>query len=249
MRKGGEIVPGSDSVSRQLRSAASRCGRRRRAVQIGVPVLFGVPGLWLWVQLVRAGASAALLVGFGAWFVVCTGVGLLLASRWWLALLDRLPLASPECQLAYHALRLDEIAHDPETDTWMSECSGDALAALDGALRAAKALRRRFDQQTPAGIASADIADHATASAEDVRTDIRTRTEEFLGIWAALATALAGPVEPDPRPDPTRAKAAPETPRRPPADLATISRILIGLAQLAITRPDMSPRTGREKRR
>ncbi len=207
-------MPGSDSVSRQLRSAASRCGRRRRAVQIGVPVLFGAPGLWLWVQLVSAGASAALLVAFGAWFVVCTGVGLLLASRRWLALLDRLPLASPERQLAYHALRLNEIAHDPETDTWMSEGSGDALAALDGALRAANAIRSRFDQQTPAGIASADIAAHATASAEDGRTDIRTRTEEFLGIWAALATALAGPVEPAPRPRQKRRRRRPNGRRR-----------------------------------
>ncbi|OHV30222.1 hypothetical protein CC117_27570 [Parafrankia colletiae] len=109
-------------------------------------MLVCAPGFWLWVQLVRAGTSAGWLVLFGTWFVGTVGVGLLLASRRWLLLLDRLPLASPGCRLAYHALRLDEFAHDPEPRGLLSEVLVDAADALDGATHAARVLQRSLDQ-------------------------------------------------------------------------------------------------------
>jgi len=59
------IVSESRSVDRKLHAAASRFGRRRRTSQIGIPVLVWVPGLWLWVQLVRTGLGAGWLALFG----------------------------------------------------------------------------------------------------------------------------------------------------------------------------------------
>ncbi|MEX5636644.1 hypothetical protein [Parafrankia sp. FMc2] len=226
----------SRSVDRQLRAAASRFGRRRRTVRVGVPVLVCAPGFWLWVQLVRAGTSAGWLVLFGTWFVGTVGVGLLLASRRWLLLLDRLPLASPGCRLAYHALRLDEFAHAPEPRGLLSEVLVDAADALDGAAHAARVLQRSLDQQTPAGTAAADLVAYAASSAEQVRVDILRGVEEFLAIWADLVAGLGRTVESRPRSELSGSSSRADATRRVPADLAEISRVLVGLAQLALTR-------------
>jgi len=231
------IVSESRSADRQLRAAASRFGRRRRTVQIGIPVLVCAPGFWLWVQLVRSGISAGWLALFGTWFAGTMGVGLVLASRRWLLLLDRLPLASPGCRLAYHALRLDELAHDPEVRRLLSDVLVDAADALDGAAHAARALQRTLDQQTPAGTAAADIAAYAASGAEQVRVDILRGVEEFLAIWADLVAGLGRTVESGPRAELSGSASRADATRRAPADLAEISRVLVGLAQLTLTRP------------
>ncbi|MDT3446810.1 hypothetical protein [Pseudofrankia sp. BMG5.37] len=231
------IVSDSRSVDRKLRAAASRFGRRRRTIQVGVPVLVCVPGFWLWVQLVRTGLSAGWLALFGTWFVGTVGVGLLLASRRWLLLLDRLPLASPGCRLAYHALRLDEFAHDPELPGLLSDVLVDAADALDGAAHAARALQRRLDRQTLAGTAAADIAVFAASGAEQVRRDILRGVEEFLAIWADLVNGLGRTVESGPRSELSGSESREDATRRGPADLAEISAVLVGLAQLTLTRP------------
>jgi hypothetical protein len=231
------IVSESCSVDRQLRAAALRFGRRRRAVRVGVPVLVCAPGFWLWVQLVRTGLSTSWVALFGTWFVGTMGVGLVLASRRFLLLLDRLPLAPPGCRLAYHALRLDELARDPELRGLLSGVLVDAADTLDGAAHAARALQRSLDQQTPAGTAVTDIAAYAASSAEQVRSDILRGVEEFLAIWANLVNTLGRTVEPGPPSEPSGAEPPADATRRVPADLAEISRILVGLAQLALTRP------------
>ncbi|ONH22674.1 hypothetical protein [Pseudofrankia asymbiotica] len=231
------IVSESRPVDRPLRAAAAHFRRRRRTIQIGIPVLVCAPGLWLWVQLVRTGVSVSWLALFGTWFVATMGVGLVLASRRWLLLLDRLPLASPGCRLAYHALRLDEFAHDPELPGLLSGVRVDAADALDGAAHAARALQRSLDEQTPAGTAAADIAACATSGAEQVRGDILRGVKEFLAIWADLVNELERTVEPGPLSEPSGAELRAEATRRVPADLAEISRVLVGLAQLALIRP------------
>lgn len=56
-------------------------------------------------------------------------------------------------------------------------------------------------------------------------------------IWAAFADALAGIVERGARPEPSEVKPPANAIRPAPTDLAEISSVVVGLAQLALARP------------
>ncbi|MCK9904446.1 hypothetical protein CC117_27575 [Parafrankia colletiae] len=69
--------------------------------------------------------------------------------------------------------------------------------------------------------------------------DILRGVEEFLAIWiwADLVAGLGRTVESRPRSELSGSSSRADATRRVPADLAEISRVLVGLAQLALTRP------------